>query len=248
MLGEETVLLKALEGRRGQPEQRPPHPAVTGLFGRPTVVHNVATLAALPWILRHGSEAFAAIGDPEAPGTILVHVRGAARDGVAEVPTGTTLGRIAELGGGVSDGHRLRAVVVGGPSGGILPPDLLDTPYTFDAIRAVGAHVGSGSVMLADERASIPELAMVLTRFCAAEACGKTIPCRIGTRRLVEIGERLDERPRRAVRPASAGRARSGHRGERSVRPRAPDDPPADQRDAILRFRPAAARCADRDG
>ena len=188
MLGEETVLLKALEGKRGQPEQRPPHPAERGLFGRPTVVQNVQTLAAVPWILVNGPETFAAIGSKASPGTILVQVRGPAGDGVAEVPLGTKLRDVVKLAGRADD---LKAVLVGGPSGGLLPPDLLDTPYEFDALREVGAHVGSGSVVAADGRACIVDLARLLTRFCADEACGKTIPCRIGTRRISEIGDRI---------------------------------------------------------
>jgi NADH:ubiquinone oxidoreductase subunit F (NADH-binding) len=191
MLGEETVLLRALEGGRGQPEQRPPYPAERGLRDAPTVVHNVATLAALPWIVRNGPEAFAAVGDPGAPGTVLVHLRGPKRDGIAEIPTGTTLRQLVSMAGGVGRGQSLKAVVVGGPSGGILPADMLETPYSFDALRAVGAHAGSGSVILADDRACVLDLARLLTRFCAAEACGKTIPCRIGTRRLQEIGDRM---------------------------------------------------------
>jgi NADH:ubiquinone oxidoreductase subunit F (NADH-binding) len=197
MLGEETVLLKALEGRRGQPEQRPPHPAERGLFGMPTVVQNVQTLAAIPWIITNGARAFAAIGSPNAPGTILVQVRGADRAGVAEVPIGTPLREIVALGGGATKGRGVKAILVGGPSGGILPAELLDTPYEFDALRAVGAHVGSGSVVVADERACIVDLGRLLTSFCSTEACGKTIPCRIGTRRLVEIADRITTgRPR----------------------------------------------------
>jgi NADH-quinone oxidoreductase subunit F len=188
MLGEETVLLKALEGKRGQPEQRPPHPAERGLFDRPTVVQNVQTLAAVPWILVNGAEAFAAIGSKASPGTILVQVRGPEGDGVAEVPLGTPLRAIVELAGGAKN---LKALLVGGPSGGLLPADLLDTPYEFDALREVGAHVGSGSIVAADQRACVVDLARLLTRFCADEACGKTIPCRIGTRRISEIGDRI---------------------------------------------------------
>jgi NADH:ubiquinone oxidoreductase subunit F (NADH-binding) len=193
MLGEETVLLKALEGKRGQPEQRPPYPTERGLFGAPTVVQNVATLAALPWIVMNGAEAFAAVGAPEAPGTVLVHVRGPKADGVAEIPTGTTLRDIVGLAGGVGDGHQLKALALGGPAAGLLPAELLDTPYTFDALRAAGAHVGSGSIVVADERTCIVDLGRLLTRFCATEACGKTIPCRIGTRRMLEIGDRFAE-------------------------------------------------------
>jgi NADH:ubiquinone oxidoreductase subunit F (NADH-binding) len=193
MLGEETVLLKALEGRRGQPEQRPPHPAERGLFGMPTVVQNVQTLAAVPWIIVNGAPAFAAIGSPTSPGTILVQVRGADRSGVAEVPIGTPLRDIVALGGPPARGRSVKAVLVGGPSGGILPAELLDTPYEFDALRAAGAHVGSGSVVVADDRACIVDLARLLTSFCASEACGKSIPCRIGTKRLAEIADRISD-------------------------------------------------------
>jgi NADH:ubiquinone oxidoreductase subunit F (NADH-binding) len=190
MLGEETVLLKALEGKRGQPEQRPPHPAQRGLFGRPTLVQNVQTLAAVPWIIANGAEAFAAIGSKASPGTILVGVRTPAGAGVAEVPIGTPLREIMALTGKNAD-RDLKAIVVGGPAGGILPADLADTAYEFDALRAVGAHIGSGSVVAADQRACIVDLARLLTRFCADEACGKTIPCRIGLRRVSEIGDRI---------------------------------------------------------
>ncbi|HEY3071728.1 MAG TPA: NADH-ubiquinone oxidoreductase-F iron-sulfur binding region domain-containing protein [Candidatus Limnocylindrales bacterium] len=197
MLGEETVLLKALEGKRGQPEQRPPHPAERGLFGQPTVVQNVQTLAAVPWIVVNGAAAFAAIGSKGSPGTVLVQARGAARDGVAEVPLGTPLREIVALAGPLPQGRTAKAVLVGGPSGGLLPPEMLDTPYEFDALRAAGAHIGSGSVVVADDRACTVDLARLLTRFCADEACGKTIPCRIGTRRLSEIAERVTSgRPR----------------------------------------------------
>jgi NADH:ubiquinone oxidoreductase subunit F (NADH-binding) len=197
MLGEETVLLKALEGKRGQPEQRPPHPAERGLFDMPTLVHNVQTVAAVPWIMRHGAEAFAATGSPDSPGTILVQLRTPAGDGIAEVPLGTSLRDVVGLGRKLPAGRTIKAVLVGGPSGGLLPPDALDTPYDFETLRAVGAHIGSGSVVVADDRACTVDLARLLTRFCAGEACGKTIPCRIGTRRLVEIADRVAEgRPR----------------------------------------------------
>jgi NADH-quinone oxidoreductase subunit F len=191
MLGEETVLIKALEGKRGQPEQRPPHPSEDGLFGRPTVVNNVQTLAAVPWIVRNGAAAYSAIGTKGSPGTILVQVRGPQGEGIAEVPTGTPLRQLIDLAGGLAGGHPLKALLVGGPSGGLLPAELLDTPYEFDALRAVGAHVGSGSVVIADDRACVVDLARILTRFCADEACGKTIPCRIGLRRMSEIADRI---------------------------------------------------------
>jgi NADH-quinone oxidoreductase subunit F len=203
MLGEETVLLKALEGKRGQPEQRPPFPAERGLFGRPTIVQNVQTLALAAWILREGAPAFRAIGTAEAPGTILVHVRGGGGSGVAEVPLGTPLRAIVALAGTITrSGPAPKAILVGGPSGGILPADLLDTPYAFDELRAAGAHIGSGSVVATAAEADVVDLAELLTRFCAGEACGKTIPCRIGTRRMEEIATRINAG---TPRPTDAG-------------------------------------------
>jgi NADH:ubiquinone oxidoreductase subunit F (NADH-binding) len=190
MLGEETVLLKALAGRRGQPEQRPPYPAQRGLFDKPTVVNNVQTLAAVPWIIREGAAAFAAIGAKSSPGTILVQLRGPEGGGIAEVPLGTRLRELVKLAGG-SGTRSLKAVLIGGPTGGLLPSDLIDTAYEFDALREAGAHVGSGSVVIADDRACVVDLARLLTKFSADEACGKTIPCRIGLRRLYEIGDRV---------------------------------------------------------
>jgi NADH-quinone oxidoreductase subunit F len=144
MLGEETVLLKALEGKRGQPEQRPPHPAERGLDDLPTVVHNVQTVAAVPWIVRNGAEAFKAIGSADSPGTILVQVRTPSGDGIAEVPLGTPLRDVVALGGRIPAGRTIKAVLVGGPSGGLLPPDVLDTPYAFEPLRAAGAHIARG--------------------------------------------------------------------------------------------------------
>jgi NADH:ubiquinone oxidoreductase subunit F (NADH-binding) len=202
MLGEETVLLKALEGKRGQPEQRPPYPSERGLFGHPTLVHNVVTLATVPWIIVHGINAFRAIGDPDAPGTVLVQVSGAvATPGMAEVPTGITLREILDLAGGVAAGRTFKAALVGGPTGGLLPQELLDTPYTFAALRDAGAHVGSGALVVADETACIVDLARLLVRYGADEACGKTIPCRIGLRRLAEIGQRYADGTARPTDP-----------------------------------------------
>jgi NADH:ubiquinone oxidoreductase subunit F (NADH-binding) len=190
MLGEETVLLRALEGKRGQPEQRPPYPAERGLFDKPTLVHNVLTLASVPWIVRLGGEAYAAIGTPDAPGTTLVQVRGPQGGGIIEVALGTPLREIVAAAGGTG-GRSLKALLVGGSTGGLLPVDLLDTPYDYASLQAVGAHVGSGSVVVADDRACVVDLARLLTRFSADNACGKSIPCRIGLRRLSEIGDRI---------------------------------------------------------
>ncbi len=193
MLGEETVLLKALEGKRGQPEQKPPHPATVGLFDRPTVVNNVQTLAAVPWIVRSGADAFRATGSTRSSGTVLVQLRAPGREGIAEVPLGTPLREIVKLGGKLPAGRTLQALLIGGPSGGLLPPDALDTPYDFGTLREAGAHLGSGSVVAVDDRTNLLELVGVLTRFCSNEACGKSIPCRIGTKRLAEIVSRRED-------------------------------------------------------
>lgn len=203
LLGEETVLLNVLANRRAQAEQRPPYPSEHGLDGRPTAVNNAATLAAVPWIVVNGADAFAAIGDPRAPGTALIQLSGAvATPGIAEVPTGAPLADIVDLAGGVPPGRSLKVLLVGGPSGGLLPAGLASTPYSFGPLRAAGAHPGSGSILVADESACVVDLARLLVRFCADEACGKTIPCRIGTRRMAEIAARM-----------AAGLARPSDRG-----------------------------------
>ena len=194
MLGEETVLLKGLEGKRGQPEQQPPYTTTRGLFGAPTLIHGPQTLAAVPAILAGGMAGFLET-DPRAfAGTILVQISGAvARPGVAEVPFGVTLREILDVAGGVPNPHRLKGLLVGGPSGGILPADGLSVTFDHDSLDAAGAQVGSGSIVVLDQHSCVVDLAAVLTRFCADEACGKTIPCRIGLRRLAEIGARICE-------------------------------------------------------
>ncbi|HVM29194.1 MAG TPA: NADH-ubiquinone oxidoreductase-F iron-sulfur binding region domain-containing protein [Candidatus Limnocylindrales bacterium] len=192
VVGEETVLLRALENKRAQPEQRPPYPSRKGLWGRPTVVNNVETLAALPWLLANGPAAYAGIGDVAMPGTTLVQVTGAVgTPGIVEVPTGMPIGSIVdELAGGVRKGSRLKAVLVGGPSGSFLPPDQLGVGYSAAALGAHGAVMGSGTVVALDEDICLFDMATLLQRFLSDESCGKTIPCRIGVRRLYEIGAR----------------------------------------------------------
>ncbi len=194
MLGEETVLLKGIEGRRGQPEQQPPYPTTKGLYGKPTLVHNAQTFAVVPGIVTGGPGSYLDAGAKGGHGTVLVQISGSvANPGLAEVPLGTTIGEIVALAGGVSATHSVKALLVGGPSGGILPPDAMSTPYEFEALEAAGAYMGSGSIVVIDERSCLVDLASVLTRFCADQACGKTIPCRIGLRRLAEIGARICE-------------------------------------------------------
>ncbi|HUG48158.1 MAG TPA: NADH-ubiquinone oxidoreductase-F iron-sulfur binding region domain-containing protein [Candidatus Limnocylindria bacterium] len=193
VVGEETVLLRAIENKRAQPEQRPPHPSRRGLWGRPTVVNNVETLAAVPWIAAHGAQAFRAVGDEANPGTTLVQISGAVRQpGIAEVPTGIPLRRLIDrLAGGPRAGSQLKAVLVGGPAGGFLPlGELASTPLAPEALEARGAIWGSGTLVVADEAACLVDMATLLERYLSDESCGKTIPCRIGVRRLYEIGQR----------------------------------------------------------
>ena len=188
VVGEETVLLRALEGQRAQPDQRPPYPSRSGLHGKPTVVNNVKTLAAVPWIVSHGAGAYASLGDPETPGTTLVQLGGTVKTpGVAEVPLGTTLRQIVDGPGGGAAGT-LKAVLAGGPTGGFLPPDALDTALTYEALREAGAVGGSGTLLVLDADACLVDVATLMTRYLNDNACGKTIPCRIGTRRLSELG------------------------------------------------------------
>ncbi len=199
VLGEETVLLRALRSDRGMPDQRPPFPAVRGLDGHPTIVNNVETLAAIPWIVRQGPEAFAAAGRGGLAGTKLVQLSGSARqNGVAEVPMGTPLGEILEgVGGGMVAGSALKALLVGGPAGGFLPESALETPLDPVALAAAGAILGSGQILVVDRRACIVELGRLMERFMSDESCGKCVPCRIGTRRLFELADRATSgRPR----------------------------------------------------
>ncbi len=186
--GEETVLLRALEDRRAQPDQRPPYPASRGLWGQPTVVNNVQTLAAVPWIVTSGPEAYAAIGAADAPGTMLVQLSGAlGRPGVVEAPLGTSLRDLLDLAGGATG--TLKALLVGGPTGGFLPAERLDVPLSYGALAEAGALMGSGTILAIGRETSIVELATLLTRSVSDAACGKTIPCRIGLRRMAELGD-----------------------------------------------------------
>ena len=188
VVGEETVLLRALQNKRAQPDQRPPYPSQSGLWGRPTVVNNVETLSLVPWIVANGSSAFAAIGDDGHPGTTLIQLTGAVeRPGIAEVPLGMSIRRLLEIAGARSDA---KAVLVGGPAGGFLPPAEFDTLYTPTALAEKGAIWGSGSLVVCGPGTCLVEMATTLERYLSDESCGKTIPCRIGVRRLYEMGLR----------------------------------------------------------
>ena len=199
--GEETALLASIQGRRGCPRPRPPFPAQSGLWGAPTLINNVETLATVPVILRMGNEAYAAIGTPTSPGTKVFALSGAVRHtGLVEVPLGTALRTIVEtIGGGsleqpgVPGGGALKAVQTGGPSGGCIPADHLDTPVDYESLRALGAMMGSGGMVVVDTGTPMPLLARHFMAFSVSESCGKCVPCRAGTVQLAALLDRFVE-------------------------------------------------------
>jgi NADH-quinone oxidoreductase subunit F len=190
--GEETALFESIEGKRGEPRNKPPFPVDVGLFGKPTAVNNIETLVNIPWIALHGGAAFAAIGTEGSTGPKLFCLSGnVARPGVYEVPFGATLRELLELGGGVPGGRDLKAVLLGGAAGVFVGPDQLDLPLTFEATRAAGATLGSGVVMVFDERADLVGTLTRIARFFRDESCGQCVPCRVGTVRQEELLARL---------------------------------------------------------
>lgn len=191
--GEETALLNALEGRRPEVRVRPPYPAEHGLWGAPTLVDNVETLANVAWIARNGGAAYAALGRGESRGTKVVSLNSLfRRPGLYEVEFGRPVREIVEdLGGGLAGGAVLKGLLIGGPLTGILPPHLLDTPFTFEDLRRVGADVGHGGIVAFDENTSIPELVQHVFEFGAFESCGKCTPCRVGTGRIEALARRM---------------------------------------------------------
>lgn len=193
--GEETTLLTSLEGYRGEPRLKPPFPTVAGYLGKPTVVNNVETFAAVPVIVENGSKWFSAIGNEKFPGTKIFCLSGDIKKrGAYEVATDAKLRDIIDgLGGGVRDGHRIKAVQMGGGSCGFLKPEQLDVPIDFDSMRAAGSSLGSGAILVLDETHDMAELSRSIARFFAGESCGKCIPCREGTFRLAEILDELME-------------------------------------------------------
>jgi NADH-quinone oxidoreductase subunit F len=191
--GEETALIASIEGRRGMPRLRPPFPAECGLWGKPTTINNVETLALVPWIVRHGAEAFAAHGTKTSKGTKVFALAGnIRRGGLIEVPMGTTIREIVEeIGGGAPDKRRFKAVQIGGPSGGCVPARLADTPVDYESLREVGAIMGSGGLVVLDDTACMVDIARYFLQFTQNQSCGKCTFCRIGTKRMLEILERL---------------------------------------------------------
>ncbi len=199
--GEETALIESIEGKRGIPRLKPPYPADEGLRGRPTLINNIETLTMLPWIVRRGPGAFAAMGTAKSKGTKVFALAGKIRrTGLIEVPMGITIRQIVEeIGGGVPDGKRLKAVQIGGPSGGCIPASLADTPVDFEALTAAGAIMGSGGLIVLDEDDCMVDVARYFMSFLRDESCGECTFCRVGTMRMWEILDRFCE-----------GRARPG--------------------------------------
>ena len=193
--GEETALLNSIEGKRGMPRPRPPFPAVKGLWAEPTIVNNVETLACVPYILREGAAEFASCGTEKSKGTKVFALGGKVNNvGLVEIPMGTTLRElIYDIGGGIPDGKQFKAIQTGGPSGGCLTAEALDEPIDFDNLVAKGSMMGSGGAIVMDEDNCMVDVAKFYMEFICDESCGKCTPCRIGTRRMLEILTRITE-------------------------------------------------------
>ena len=191
--GEETALLPSIEGNRGEPRPRPPFPAVKGLFGKPTIINNVETYANICQIILNGAEWFASMGTEKSKGTKVFALGGKIHNtGLVEIPMGTTLREVVEdIGGGVPNGKKFKAAQTGGPSGGCIPASLIDTPIDYDNLIAIGSMMGSGGLIVMDEDTCMVDLAKFFLEFTVDESCGKCAPCRIGTRRLLEILEKI---------------------------------------------------------
>ncbi len=191
--GEETALIASLEGQRGMPRPRPPFPAGSGYLGKPTNINNVETLANVPLIIRNGSGWYSAIGTENSPGTKIFALAGKVQNtGLVEVPMGTTLREIVyDIGGGVEGDKPFKAAQMGGPSGGCVPADYLDMPIDYETVKEAGAIVGSGGLIVMDEETCMVDVARFFLEFTQNESCGKCVPCRVGTRQMVDILERI---------------------------------------------------------
>lgn len=191
--GEETALLNSIEGKRGDPRPRPPFPAVKGLFGKPSIINNVETLANVPQIILNGSEWFSSIGTEKSKGTKVFALGGKIKHtGLVEVPMGTTLREIIEeIGGGIPNGKKFKAVQTGGPSGGCIPAEHLDIPVDYDNLTAIGSIMGSGGMIVMDEDNCMVDIAKFFLQFTVDESCGKCTPCRVGIRRMLEILDKI---------------------------------------------------------
>ena len=193
--GEETALIASIEGKRGTPKPRPPYPAVSGIWGKPTLINNVETFANVPPILRKGGEWFASIGTGKSKGTKVFAITGKITNtGLVEVPMGIPLRQIIdEIGGGVPDGHTFKAVQTGGPSGGCIPAHLLDLKVSYESLIEAGSMMGSGGMIVMDDTSCMVNVARFFIEFCMTESCGKCIPCRAGTAQLYTLLTRITE-------------------------------------------------------
>lgn len=193
--GEETALMQSIEGNRGMPRPRPPFPAVKGLWGKPSNINNVETFANIPYIFRVGAEEFAKLGTEKSKGTKVFALTGKINNtGLAEVPMGITMREIIfDIGGGIIGGKKFKAVQIGGPSGGCMPEELLDTPIDYDSLIAAGAMMGSGGLVVMDEDTCMVDVAKFFLNFTQSESCGKCTPCREGTKRMLELLEKITD-------------------------------------------------------
>ncbi|MCK4614649.1 MAG: 4Fe-4S dicluster domain-containing protein, partial [Thermoplasmata archaeon] len=193
--GEETALIASIMGERGMPHSRPPFPAQKGLWGKPTNINNVKTLATVPSIILKGAEWYSSIGSEDTKGTAVFALTGKIRNsGLVEVPMGTTLRKIIfDIGGGIPDGKRFKAVQTGGPSGGCLPEEALDFIVDFESLKKAGTIMGSGGMIVMDEDTCIVNIAHYFLSFTQEESCGKCAPCRIGTKQMLDILGRIKE-------------------------------------------------------
>ncbi len=191
--GEETALMTSIEGNRGEPRPRPPFPAVKGLFGKPTILNNVETYANVPRIILNGAEWFAAMGTEKSKGTKVFALGGKINNtGLVEIPMGTTLRTIVEeIGGGIPGGKKFKAAQTGGPSGGCIPASLIDTEIDYDNLLSIGSMMGSGGLIVMDEETCMVDIAKFFLDFTVEESCGKCTPCRVGTKRLLELLDKI---------------------------------------------------------
>src|SRR4030042_454013 len=189
--GEETAILASVEGRRAMPRPRPPYPANSGLWGKPTLIQNVETLANIPVIIQNGGEWFSKVGTSKCSGTKCFSLTGQINNpGLIEVPMGITLREVVfDIGGGIQNNRPFKAVLVGGPSGGCLPEALLDLPIDYDSLTKVGAIMGSGGIVVIDDQSCMVDTAKFFTDFCVDESCGKCTPCRAGLVKIKEVFE-----------------------------------------------------------
>lgn len=193
--GEETALIHSIEGKRGMPRMRPPYPSTSGLWGRPTVINNVETMANVPSIINHGAEWYAAVGTETSKGTKVFALAGHLNNtGLIEVPMGITLREIVhDIGDGVPDGREFKAAQTGGPSGGCIPDTFLDKPIDYESLAELGSIMGSGGLVIIDDTTSMPEFARFFIDFCVDESCGKCVPCRVGAFQIRAILDKMLE-------------------------------------------------------